>query len=41
MTHKEIVERGKRVLRMETEALGEAERRIGDDFAHELRAVAL
>jgi arabinose-5-phosphate isomerase len=33
MTHKDIVERGRRVLRMEAEALGEAERRIGDDFA--------
>ena len=33
MTRKEIVERGRRVLRMETEPLSEAERRIGDDYA--------
>jgi len=32
MTHKDIVERGRRVVRMETEALGEAERRIGDKY---------
>ncbi|MFN2635862.1 MAG: SIS domain-containing protein [Gemmatimonadaceae bacterium] len=40
MTHKEIVERGRRVLRMETEALGEAERRIGDEFARAVEAIA-
>ena len=40
MTHKDIVERGRRVLRMETEALGEPERRIGADFARESRACA-
>jgi arabinose-5-phosphate isomerase len=39
MTHKEIVERGRRVLRMETEALSEAERRIGDDFARAVEAI--
>jgi len=39
MTHKEIVERGRRVLRMETEALGEAERRIGDDFARAVETI--
>jgi arabinose-5-phosphate isomerase len=39
MTHKEIVERGRRVLRMETEALAEAERRIGDDFARAVEAI--
>lgn len=33
-----MIERGRRVLRMEREALAEAERRLGDDFA---RAVAL
>ena len=40
MTHKEIVERGRRVLRMETEALGEAERRLGDDFARAVESIA-
>ena len=40
MTHKDIVERGRRVLRMETEALGEAERRIGEDFARAVETIA-
>lgn len=40
MTRKEIVERGRRVLRMETDALGEAERRIGDDFARAVETIA-
>ena len=40
MTHKDIVERGRRVLRMETEALGEAERRIGDEFARAVESIA-
>ena len=40
MTRKEIVERGRRVLRMETEALGEAERRIGEDFARAVESIA-
>ena len=40
MTHKDIVERGRRVLRMETEALGEAERRIGDEFARAVETIA-
>ncbi|MEO8578672.1 MAG: KpsF/GutQ family sugar-phosphate isomerase [Gemmatimonadales bacterium] len=40
MTHKEIVERGRRVLRMETEALGETERRIGEDFARAVETIA-
>ena len=39
MTHKDIVERGKRVLRMEAEALSEAERRIGDDFARAVECI--
>ncbi len=39
MTRKDIVERGRRVLRMETEALGEAERRIGDDFARAVETI--
>jgi arabinose-5-phosphate isomerase len=40
MTRKDIVERGRRVLRMETEALSEAERRIGDDFARAVESIA-
>jgi arabinose-5-phosphate isomerase len=40
MTRNDIVERGRRVLRMETEALGEAERRIGEDFAHAVETIA-
>jgi arabinose-5-phosphate isomerase len=40
MTRKDIVERGRRVLRMETEALGEAERRIGDEFARAVESIA-
>jgi arabinose-5-phosphate isomerase len=40
MTHKDIVERGRRVLRMETEALGEAERRIGEGFARAVECIA-
>ena len=39
MTRKDIVERGRRVLRMETEALGEAERRIGEDFARAVESI--
>ena len=40
MTHQDIVERGRRVLRMETEALGETERRIGDDLRAQSRCIA-
>src|SRR3954464_6305249 len=40
MTRRDIVERGKRVLRMETEALAEAERRMGDDFARAVECIA-
>ncbi len=40
MTRKDIVDRGKRVLRMETEALSEAERRLGDDFARAVECIA-
>jgi len=40
VTREEIVERGRRVVRMETEALGEAERRIGDDFARAVETIA-
>jgi arabinose-5-phosphate isomerase len=40
MTRQEIVERGRRVLRLETEALGEAERRLGDEFARAVECIA-
>jgi arabinose-5-phosphate isomerase len=40
MTHKDIVERGRRVLRMETDALAETERRIGEDFARAVETIA-
>ena len=40
MNRQEIVERGRRVLRLETEALGEAERRIGDEFARAVECIA-
>jgi len=36
----EIVERGRRVLRMETEALAEAEKRISEDFARAVECIA-
>src|SRR3954465_5562764 len=39
MTRKDIVERGRRVLRMETDALAEAERRIGDEFANAAQSI--
>lgn len=39
MTKKDIVERGRRVLRMETEALAEAEKRLGDDFARAVEMI--
>lgn len=40
MTRRDIVERGRRVVRMETDALAEAERRIGDDFARAVETIA-
>src|SRR5687768_749653 len=40
MTHKDIVERGRRVLRMETNALAEAEARIGEDFARAVECIS-
>ena len=40
MTHQDIVERGRRVLRMETDALAETERRIGEDFAKAVETIA-
>lgn len=40
MTRKDIVERGRRVLQLETEALGETQRRIGDDFARAVESIA-
>ncbi len=39
MTRKDIVGRGRRVLRMETEALAEAEKRLGDDFARAVEMI--
>jgi arabinose-5-phosphate isomerase len=40
VTRQDIVERGRRVLRMETDALAEAEKRIGDDFARAVETIA-
>jgi arabinose-5-phosphate isomerase len=40
MTRQDIVDRGRRVLRMETEALAEAERRVGNDFARAVETIA-
>jgi arabinose-5-phosphate isomerase len=40
MTHKDIIARGKRVMRMETDALAEAELRLGDAFAQAVEAIA-
>lgn len=40
MTRQDIVERGRRVLRMETNALAEAEGRIGEDFARAVETIA-
>jgi len=40
VTRQEIVDRGRRVVRMETDALAEAERRIGDDFARAVETIA-
>src|SRR5881396_4090483 len=40
MTHKDIVERGRRVLRMETEALEALEQRLGDAFARAVETIA-
>jgi arabinose-5-phosphate isomerase len=40
VTRADIVERGRRVLRMEREALVEAERRLRSDFACVVEAIA-
>lgn len=40
MTRPDIVERGRRVIRMETEALSETEQRIGEDFARAVETIA-
>ena len=40
MTHKDIIARGKRVMRLETEALAAAEQRLGDAFAQAVEAIA-
>ncbi len=40
MNHKEIIERGRRVVRMEREALEESEKRLGDNFARAVEMLA-
>lgn len=40
MTTSEIIERGRRVVRMERDALGATEERIGEDFARVVEAIA-
>ncbi len=40
MTPEEMIERGRRVLRMEREALEEVEKRLGDDFARAVELIA-
>ncbi len=40
MTPAEIVERGRRVVRMERDALTEVERRLGDEFARAVQLIA-
>jgi len=40
MKHEAIVERGRRVLRLESEALAALEKRLGDEFARAVELVA-
>ena len=40
VTHDEIIERGRRVVRLEREALAEMEARVGDSFAHAVELIA-
>ena len=40
MTHEEIIERGRRVVRLEREALAEAEARVGDSFGLAVALIA-
>jgi arabinose-5-phosphate isomerase len=40
MNHKQIIERGRRVVRMEREALAESENRLGDSFARAVEILA-
>ncbi|HVT40316.1 MAG TPA: KpsF/GutQ family sugar-phosphate isomerase [Gemmatimonadaceae bacterium] len=40
MTPEEIIERGRRVMRLERAGLAEAEARIGDSFAHAVQLIA-
>ncbi len=40
MTRDEIIERGRRVIRLEREALAELEARVGDSFAHAVELIA-
>ena len=40
MTRDQIIERGRRVVRLEREALAEVEARVGDSFAHAVELIA-
>src|ERR1019366_1056092 len=40
VTREEIIERGRRVVRLEREALAEIEARVGDSFAHAVELIA-
>lgn len=40
MNHKQIIERGRRVVRMEREALAESEQRLGENFARAVEILA-
>ena len=40
MSREQIIERGRRVLRLERDALGEVERRLGDAFANAVEMIA-
>ena len=40
MSHEAIVERGRRVIRMERDALAELEMRVGDEFARAVEMIA-
>jgi hypothetical protein len=40
MTSDEIIERGRRVVQLEREALAEIEGRLGEEFARAVRTIA-
>jgi arabinose-5-phosphate isomerase len=40
MSRQDVIDRGRRVLRLETEALAEAERRLGEEFARAVETIA-